>query len=612
MATITWYGDGTATAVIGSKVVTGTGTGWLSEIGGLTPIKAGDKFGIHVGRPIVIEEIVSDTELRLADEWQGPDQTDAPYKVELTNPAIAAVEAMRRLLAQLANGTLAGISELDIDADELIMGAGPGSFTLINRSQLASGAHYDVQVDDLAGRAAYDASPEGFAVLVSDVGDGRSAVYSKRSAAAGDWTDAAILTGVGEAGPYTEITVGTVTTLPAGSPATVTPVVVDATTIRLDFGLPAGMNGDGAGSVISVNLTVPTGLTVTGGPVTNSGTFVVAYAAGYQGFTTAQAIAIASGGQNEAVLALEIADLKGSRLGMKGGVADAFDDETGVDVKTNAVYDAANDWYRPTSTTGSGQTAVHTGYTSGGNTVSASTNGSGQESWRAFDGITGSASGANTWGTVGTSSGWIQYQFSSAKTIGVYTVRSINGFADRAPRDWTLLGSNTGAFSGEQVVLDTRAAQTSWGSSGEVRTFTVTSPGSYLYYRLNVTANNGSNFLNIDEITMISQGVISDMTLRSVGYSATAQPTTGRIAVQLVDADALAINSDLIAKISRDGGTTWATTALSLSQSLVGPKIYEATGINLAALGAGTSMKWEISTANNKSVAVSGVVMQWS
>jgi len=104
MANTTWYGDGTATVAVGSRTVTGTDTGWLTPVAGMTPIKAGDKYGIHVGRPIVIETIVSNTELLLADDWPGPAQTDAPYKIELTSPTIAAVEAMRRLLASLSAG----------------------------------------------------------------------------------------------------------------------------------------------------------------------------------------------------------------------------------------------------------------------------------------------------------------------------------------------------------------------------------------------------------------------------------------------------------------------------------------------------------------------------
>ncbi len=137
MATITWYGDGTATVAVSSRTVTGTNTGWLTEVAGLTPIKAGDKFGIHVGRPIVIEKIISNTELLLADDWPGPAQTDEPYKVELTSPTIAAVEAMRRLLASLSNGNLESLSEISVGTDDIPIGIGPGVFGTISRSTLS-------------------------------------------------------------------------------------------------------------------------------------------------------------------------------------------------------------------------------------------------------------------------------------------------------------------------------------------------------------------------------------------------------------------------------------------------------------------------------------------
>lgn len=45
----------------------------------------------------------------------------------------------------------------------------------------------------------------------------------------------------------------------------------------------------GSGTVSSVGLSAPTGFSVTGSPVTASGTLALAYAAGYQGYTTAEA-----------------------------------------------------------------------------------------------------------------------------------------------------------------------------------------------------------------------------------------------------------------------------------------------------------------------------------
>ncbi|SDB14559.1 Carbohydrate binding domain-containing protein [Agrobacterium fabrum] len=201
MANTTWYGDGTATVAVGSRTVTGTDTGWLTAVAGLTPIKVGDKFGIHVGRPIVIEQIISDTELLLADDWPGPAQTDAPYKIELTNPTIVAVETMRRLLASLSNGNLDSLSEITVGTDDIPIGIGPGVFSTINKAALVQGVEYDAFVANLAGRAAYNGAAQGFAVLVIDIGDGRSAIYFKNSATSGDWSAPSYVTGpVGPAG----------------------------------------------------------------------------------------------------------------------------------------------------------------------------------------------------------------------------------------------------------------------------------------------------------------------------------------------------------------------------------------------------------------------------
>ncbi|WP_236766906.1 fusion protein [Agrobacterium tumefaciens] len=199
MANTTWYGDGTATVAVGSRTVIGTDTGWLTEIAGMTPIKAGDKYGIHVGRPIVIEQIISNTELLLADDWPGPAQTDAPYKVELTSPTIAAVEAMRRLLASLSNGNLDSLSEISVGTDDIPIGIGPGVFGTINKAGLVQGVQYNVWVPNLAGRAAYNAAAKDFSVLVIDIGDGRSAIYFKNSATSGDWSAPSYVTG--PAGP---------------------------------------------------------------------------------------------------------------------------------------------------------------------------------------------------------------------------------------------------------------------------------------------------------------------------------------------------------------------------------------------------------------------------
>jgi len=59
----------------------------------------------------------------------------------------------------------------------------------------------------------------------------------------------------------------------------------------------------------------------------------------------------------------------------------------------------------------------------------------------------------------GGSNHWIQYQFTSAQIINCYVVGGTttnDTTANRKPKNWTLVASNTGAFGGEETTLDTR------------------------------------------------------------------------------------------------------------------------------------------------------------
>lgn len=87
------------------------------------------------------------------------------------------------------------------------------------------------------------------------------------------------------------------------------------------------LRGDGswvspsAGAVTSVAMTVPTGLSVAGSPITSTGTFAVTYAAGYQGYTTAEANLVASAVQPAAIAdMLETSDI--------GSTVQAYDADT--------------------------------------------------------------------------------------------------------------------------------------------------------------------------------------------------------------------------------------------------------------------------------------------
>lgn len=331
----TSYTTGTVTVETGSRTVIGDGTAWLTA--NISPGYLG--LDVAGSSSIPAATIISDTELELVTPWRGAGAAGVGYWLSYdTRDGQQTVNNAQRLaeyIARLDNDALSAVASLT-PADELfIMFTGPDTATLIPRSELGSGGsggsnagvRIDVQVPDLSGRSAYDDQAIGYAVLVSNVGDGRAAVYIKNSIASGDWSDPAYVTGptgaagstgatgpkgdqgergeqgpqglqgltgdTGSPGPYTNIVAGPTTTLPAGSEATVTEDNSVPGTTVLSFALPRGVDGSGSGTVTSVDVSTPAGLTSSGGPVTSSGVISIDYASGYEGFTTAQASKLA-------------------------------------------------------------------------------------------------------------------------------------------------------------------------------------------------------------------------------------------------------------------------------------------------------------------------------
>jgi YD repeat-containing protein len=101
--------------------------------------------------------------------------------------------------------------------------------------------------------------------------------------------------------------------------------------------------------------------------------------------------------------------------------------------------------------------------------------------------------------------GWLQYQFGDNRAYTVTQYRLTSGadtgdYPGRAPKDWQLLGSNDGTT---WAVFDTEAGQADTASS-DARTYAVASPGSYAYYRLNVTANNGDADTQLADLQLVA------------------------------------------------------------------------------------------------------------
>lgn len=131
----------------------------------------------------------------------------------------------------------------------------------------------------------------------------------------------------------------------------------------------------------------------------------------------------------------------------------------------------------------------------------------GWEPFRAFNGLTGddfwssnggyaTGSGNQTGAVVttalasgGTVTGqWVQIQLPNAIQVASYSLlgrANANIFESRSPRDFVLLGSNTGA---SWTALDTRTNINDWTTAAKAFTVTPATSNTYLYYRLAVQA----------------------------------------------------------------------------------------------------------------------------
>lgn len=95
--------------------------------------------------------------------------------------------------------------------------------------------------------------------------------------------------------------------------------------------------------------------------------------------------------------------------------------------------------------------------------------------------------------------GWLQYRFADRlpTRIASYRLSSPAGLTARIPRDWRLLGSGDGR---SWVELDRRTMQP---ASAVPRTYAISNPASYVYYRLQIDSNNGdTTAMHVGELSL--------------------------------------------------------------------------------------------------------------
>ncbi len=121
-----FYNTGTASIAQGQTVVTGQGTAWLQAV------RSADDFGKHVGRPIPIASVDSDTQITLAYPWPGPTQAAAPYRISFTPYHVAYRQALQEIGKLLASGNVSALAGLEGAAGKVPLFTGPGVLDLMN------------------------------------------------------------------------------------------------------------------------------------------------------------------------------------------------------------------------------------------------------------------------------------------------------------------------------------------------------------------------------------------------------------------------------------------------------------------------------------------------
>lgn len=139
-----------------------------------------------------------------------------------------------------------------------------------------------------------------------------------------------------------------------------------------------------------------------------------------------------------------------------------------------------------------------TGYgseqTTGGTASAATEDAAPEDAAAAFD------NNFNTkWVATGDADSWLKYQFTSAKTITKYVLTTGNDAPDRHPNTWTFEGSNNDS---DWTVIDTQTNTALVGIGVKYTFYVPDNATAYTFYRIDITANNGSADSQLAEFEM--------------------------------------------------------------------------------------------------------------
>ncbi|MCG2724687.1 MAG: discoidin domain-containing protein [Elusimicrobia bacterium] len=124
--------------------------------------------------------------------------------------------------------------------------------------------------------------------------------------------------------------------------------------------------------------------------------------------------------------------------------------------------------------------------------------------------------GSDDWwiATGGMTPQWLQYQFTSGKTIQRYTIAARDYPTVYYPSEWTLYGSNNNA---DWTSLDTQTGQTF--TQAQKKTYDFFNLAPYVYYRIYITAREQALYVGMGEFELMERALQcgSESTIKTQG-----------------------------------------------------------------------------------------------
>ncbi len=298
-----------------------------------------------------------------------------------------------------------------------------------------------------------------------------------------------------------------------------------------------------------------------------------------------------------------------SLLKMVDGVADEFEDETGIHTKSGATYDAVGDYYSnpPTAAVSpyAGATVVAGTFAAGGSNYAPtlpaySYDGSTSTNWTLCNGSAASVT-----------FGWLFVPGTSLAKIevgGIVGYPVVNG---------TVMVS-TDTTTGNDGTWIT--VVTGWNpAAGQLVALSIP-PGIYkglkIVSGITYISSPPAYYAGIFEIRVYGAVPAPNMILVSNtnpagGHTLAAPPIEARVALLHQPVVAVTLNTDLIVEVSRDGGTSWTVGMLTCEGAFDATTNVLAAVLDLSGQPAGVSIRWRVRTLNNKEQRLHGVWLQW-